>query len=49
MSTAIHAHGLVKAFKTGRSKIQVLKSVDFDADHGDFTMVMDRPGRASPP
>jgi putative ABC transport system ATP-binding protein len=30
----------VKGFKTGRSKIQVLKSVDFDADHGDVTMVM---------
>ena len=40
MSQAVVATGLVKGFKTGRSKIQVLKSVDFDADHGDVTMVM---------
>ncbi len=37
---AIVAHGLVKRFKTGRSHIEVLKSVDFDARHGDVTMVM---------
>jgi putative ABC transport system ATP-binding protein len=40
MSKAVQAHGLVKAFKTGRTRIQVLKSVEFDADHGDVTMVM---------
>lgn len=38
--TAIRGTGLYKAFKTGRSKIEVLKRVDFDADHGDLTMVM---------
>ena len=38
--TAIAAKGLVKRFKTGRTHIEVLKSVDFDARHGDVTMVM---------
>ena len=38
--TAISATGLSKSFKTGRTKIQVLKSVDFSADHGDLTLVM---------
>ena len=37
---AIEAKGLVKRFKTGRTYIEVLKSVDFDACHGDVTMVM---------
>ncbi|MDP1632911.1 MAG: ABC transporter ATP-binding protein [Caulobacter sp.] len=37
---AIEARGLVKRFKTGRTHIEVLKSVDFDACHGDVTMVM---------
>ncbi|WP_333586851.1 ABC transporter ATP-binding protein [Phenylobacterium sp.] len=37
---ALRATGLVKRFKTGRSHIEVLKSVDFDARHGDLTMVM---------
>lgn len=37
---ALEATGLTKSFKTGRSNIQVLKSVDFDALHGDLTMVM---------
>ncbi|MDP1616974.1 ABC transporter ATP-binding protein [Phenylobacterium sp.] len=37
---AIRATGLSKRFKTGRSYIEVLKSVDFDARHGDLTMVM---------
>jgi putative ABC transport system ATP-binding protein len=37
---AIEAKGLVKRFKTGRSFVEVLKSVDFDACHGDVTMVM---------
>jgi putative ABC transport system ATP-binding protein len=38
--TAIQAHGLYKRFKTGRIHIEVLKRVDFDARHGDVTMVM---------
>ncbi len=38
--TAIRAHGLYKRFKTGRSHIEVLKRVDFDALHGEVTMVM---------
>jgi putative ABC transport system ATP-binding protein len=37
---AILAKGLTKKFKTGRAYIEVLKSVDFDALHGDVTMVM---------
>jgi putative ABC transport system ATP-binding protein len=37
---AIVATGLCKRFKTGRSHIEVLKDVDFDALHGDVTMVM---------
>ena len=40
MSTAIQAHGLAESFKTGRTRIQVLKAVDFDALHGEVTMVM---------
>jgi putative ABC transport system ATP-binding protein len=38
--TAITAHGVYKRFKTGRIHIEVLKRVDFDARHGDVTMVM---------
>ncbi|THD79203.1 MAG: ABC transporter ATP-binding protein [Phenylobacterium sp.] len=37
---ALVAHGLTKRFKTGRTYIEVLKAVDFDALHGDVTMVM---------
>jgi putative ABC transport system ATP-binding protein len=37
---AIDAKGLTKRFKTGRTHIEVLKSVDFDALHGEMTMVM---------
>jgi putative ABC transport system ATP-binding protein len=37
---ALVAHGLTKRFKTGRTHIEVLKQVDFDAQHGDVTMVM---------
>ncbi|MBJ7408984.1 MAG: ABC transporter ATP-binding protein [Phenylobacterium sp.] len=37
---AIVAQGIYKRFKTGRSHIEVLKRVDFDARHGEVTMVM---------
>ena len=37
---AIEAKGLVKRFKSGKSFVEVLKKVDFDARHGDLTMVM---------
>ena len=37
---AIEAKGLTKRFKTGRNWVEVLKGVDFDARHGDLTMVM---------
>ena len=37
---AIEAKGLVKRFKSGKSFVEVLKGVDFDARHGDLTMVM---------
>jgi putative ABC transport system ATP-binding protein len=37
---AIAATGLYKRFKTGRTHIEVLKRVPFDALHGDVTMVM---------
>jgi putative ABC transport system ATP-binding protein len=38
--TALQANGLYKRFKTGRTHIEVLKRVDFDAKHGEVTMVM---------
>lgn len=37
---AIEATGLIKRFKSGKSFVEVLKGVDFDARHGDLTMVM---------
>ena len=37
---ALKAVGLKKRFKTGRTWIQVLKGVDFEAMHGELTMVM---------
>ncbi|KPF78898.1 ABC transporter ATP-binding protein [Brevundimonas sp. AAP58] len=37
---AIEAKGLVKRFKSGKNFVEVLKRVDFDARHGDLTMVM---------
>ncbi len=40
MKKAIDAHGLSKRFKTGRTFVEVLKAVDFDALHGELTMVM---------
>jgi putative ABC transport system ATP-binding protein len=37
---ALRAVGLRKSFKTGRTRIQVLKDVDFNALHGELTLVM---------
>jgi len=37
---ALKATGLKKRFKTGRTWIEVLKGVDFEAMHGELTMVM---------
>jgi putative ABC transport system ATP-binding protein len=37
---ALSARGLVKRFKTGRTYVEVLKGVDFHAQHGAVTMVM---------
>ena len=37
---AIDAKGLSKGYKIGKTKQQVLKSVDFNAYHGQVTMVM---------
>ncbi|MET3528350.1 ABC transporter ATP-binding protein [Phenylobacterium koreense] len=37
---ALQGAGLVKRFKTGRTHIEVLKSIDFDCRHGEMTMVM---------
>jgi putative ABC transport system ATP-binding protein len=37
---AIEAKSLVKRFRTGKTFIEVLKGVNFDARHGDVTMVM---------
>ncbi|MBI1405902.1 MAG: ATP-binding cassette domain-containing protein [Caulobacter sp.] len=37
---ALTAKGLVKRFKTGKTYVEVLKGIDFDARHGDVTMVM---------
>ena len=40
ISMALTARGLVKRFRTGRNTVEVLKSVDFSARHGQVTMVM---------
>ncbi len=37
---ALDAQGLVKTFKTGRIRTEVLKSVDFTACHGEVSLVM---------
>jgi len=37
---ALQARGLVKSFKSGRSRVEVLKSVDFHAAHGEVALVM---------
>ena len=39
-AVALRGKGLTKRFKTGRTHIEVLKSVDFDCRHGEMTMVM---------
>ena len=39
-TVALTATGIVKRFKTGRTYVEVLKGVNFDARHGDVTMVM---------
>jgi putative ABC transport system ATP-binding protein len=39
-SRALSAKGLIKRFKTGRNYVEVLKGVDFHAEHGAVTMVM---------
>jgi putative ABC transport system ATP-binding protein len=36
----LSAKGLVKRFKSGRGFVEVLRGVDFEARHGDVTMVM---------
>ncbi len=37
---ALSARGLCKSFKSGQGKIEVLKSVDFEARHGELSLVM---------
>ena len=37
---ALDARGLVKTFKSGRSRVEVLKHVDFQAYHGELSLVM---------
>ncbi len=37
---ALTAEGLVKSFKSGQGKVEVLKSVDFHASHGELSLVM---------
>ncbi len=39
-SLALHASGLSKAYRIGKTRQQVLKNVDFTAYHGQVTMVM---------
>src|SRR6185437_6974189 len=37
---ALSARGLVKRFRSGRGHVEILRGVDFDAPHGEVTMVM---------
>ena len=37
---AVSARGLVKRFRSGRGHVEILRGVDFDAPHGEVTMVM---------
>jgi len=39
-TTALRGQALLKSFKSGRTRLEILKSVDFTADHGELTMVM---------
>jgi putative ABC transport system ATP-binding protein len=39
-ATALRGKALLKSFKSGRTRLEILKSVDFSADHGELTMVM---------
>jgi putative ABC transport system ATP-binding protein len=38
--TALSARGLTKRFKSGRGHVEILRGVDFEALHGEVTMVM---------
>jgi putative ABC transport system ATP-binding protein len=38
--TALSARALAKRFKSGRGHVEILRGVDFDALHGEVTMVM---------
>jgi putative ABC transport system ATP-binding protein len=37
---ALAARGIAKAYRIGKVRQQVLKNVDFDAYHGQMTMIM---------
>ncbi len=37
---ALTATGLTKGFRSGRGRVQVLRGVDFEARHGELTLVM---------
>ena len=37
---ALVAHGITKRFKTGRTFVEVLHGVDFEARHGELTLIM---------
>jgi putative ABC transport system ATP-binding protein len=39
-AAALHAEALTKGFKSGRSRVEVLKQVDFSASHGEVALVM---------
>lgn len=40
MGRALQAGDLLKAFKSGRTRLEVLKHVDFNAEHGEVALVM---------
>jgi putative ABC transport system ATP-binding protein len=39
-TVAVSARGLAKRFRSGRGHVEILRGVDFDALHGEVTMVM---------
>jgi putative ABC transport system ATP-binding protein len=39
-AVALQGRALVKSFKSGRTRLEILKTVDFSANHGELTMVM---------